>query len=179
MVDPVTSQRLAYRALFFGLAGFIFFARMLPLSTLPPRVPGPDLLVCLVATFVLRRGDYAPAWAIVLVMLLEDFLTMRPPGLWALIVLFGSQFLRSRANLTRDLPFWLEWAMVSAVVVAMTLVYRLVLAIFMVPQVGPGPVMLQIVITLLTYPLFVLAAHFAMGLRKAAPGQVDALGHRL
>lgn len=179
MVDPVTSQRLAFRGLFFALAASILFVRMLPLSTLPPRIPGPDLLVCLVATFVIRRGDYAPAWAIVLVMLLEDFLTMRPPGLWALVVLFGSQFLRSRANLTRDLPFLLEWAMVSAVLVAMTLVYRLVLAVFMVPQVGLGPVVLQIVITLVTYPLFVIAAHFTVGLRKAAPGQVDALGHRL
>lgn len=179
MIDPVKSARFGYRALFLGLAALILFLRALPLSTVPPAIPGPDLLVCLVATFVLRRGDYVPILSIVAVILLEDFLTMRPPGLWTLIVLVGSEFLRSRAGLTRDLPFPVEWAMVAAVVIAMTLANWLVLSIFLVPQAGADLIMLQVVVTLLTYPFFVLAAHFGMGLRKVAPGQVDALGHRL
>lgn len=179
MVDPVTSARITYRAMFLGLGAFFLFVRALPLSTVPATIPGPDLLFCLVATYVLRRGNYAPATAIVGVILMEDFLTMRPPGLWTLIVLFGSQFLRSRAVLTRDLPFPLEWAMVAAVVLAMTLANRLILAVFMVPQAGLSLVMLRVAMTLMTYPVFVLTAHFLLGLRKVAPGEVDALGHRV
>jgi rod shape-determining protein MreD len=179
MVDPVTTLRFGYRGLFLALSALVLFVRMLPLSAMPSHIPGPDLLFCLTAAFVLRRGDYAPALMVALVILLEDILTMRPPGLWAVVVLAGSEFLRSRATLTRDLPFPLEWAMVAAVMVAMTLANRFVLAVFMVPQAGFGPVMLQVAVTVLAYPIVIVVAHFAVGLRKAAPGEVDALGHRL
>ena len=104
---------------------------------------------------------------------------MRPPGLWALIVLIGTEFLRSREALTRDLPFGLEWAMVGAVIAAMALANWLVLALFMVPQIALGPVLMQFLSTLVAYPVVVALSHVFFGLRKVAPGEVDALGHRL
>jgi rod shape-determining protein MreD len=168
MVDPVSSARIGYRLAFVLLTGLILFARALPLSALPATIPGPDLVFCLAAAWVLRRP-----------VLVEDLLTVRPPGLWTLIALVGTEFLRSRATFARDLPFVVEWAMVGVVLGAMTVANRVVLAVFMVPQAGLGPVLLQVVITLLAYPVVVAVSHWAIGLRKAAPGQVDALGHRL
>jgi len=179
MVDPIAASRLGYRLLYVGLAAAILFIRILPLNAVPVRFPGPDLILCVTLVWVLRRPDYVPALLIVAVFLLDDLLSMRPPGLWTLIVLFGTEFLRSREATLRDIPFALEWLLVGAVIAAMALINGLVLALFLVPQAGTSLTALQVMATVAVYPLVVLATLFVFGLRKAAPGEVDALGHRL
>ncbi len=179
MVDPVAAQRLAYRLLFAGLAALILFVRILPLGAVPARVPGPDLILCGAIAWVLRRPDYAPAALIAAVFLVEDVLSMRPPGLWPLLVLLGTEYLRSREAVLRDLPFALEWLVAGALVVALTMVQRLALAVFLVPQVPVGMAALQTVSTVLAYPAVVLLTRFVFGLRKAAPGEFDAFGRRI
>lgn len=179
MVDPVTTNRLIYRAMYLGLAAALLFLRLLPLSTMPVVFPGPDLLLCVTIAWVLRRDEYVPAIFIVLVFALEDMLVMRPPGLWALIVLLATEFLRRREEAMRDLPFLVEWAMVSVVMVAMMLAYRFVLLVTMVSQPGLGLTLLQVMTTIVGYPVVVILSQLALGLRKAAPGEVDALGHRV
>ena len=179
MVDPIAASRLGYRLLFAGLAALILFVRILPLNAVPARFPGPDLILCLTLVWVLRRPDYVPALLIAWVLLLDDLLAMRPPGLWTLIVLLGTEYLRSRETTLRDIPFALEWLIVGAMITAMTVLNGLVLALFLVPQAGPSLIALQTLATIAAYPLVVLATLFAFRLRKAAPGEVDALGHRL
>lgn len=179
MVDPVVAHRLAYRLLFAGLAALVLFVRILPLGAVPSRIPGPDLILCGTLAFVLRRPDYAPAALIATVLLMEDILAMRPPGLWPLAALLGTEFLRSREASFRDLPFALEWLVAAAVIVAVTVINGLVLAVFLVPQAPAGLTALQTLVTILAYPGVVLIARFVFGLRKAAPGQVDAFGHRI
>ncbi|MDI3335616.1 rod shape-determining protein MreD [Defluviimonas aestuarii] len=179
MVDPAAATRFSYRSLFLALAAVILFVRLLPLSALPARFPGPDLILCLALAWVQRRPDYAPALLIVIVFLIEDILAMRPPGLWALIVLLGTEFLRSREALLRDLPFIVEWAATGALILAMAIVNWLVLALFLVPQADFGPVMLQVITTIVAYPLIVLATLFVLGVRRTATGEVDTLGRRI
>lgn len=176
MIDPVTARRWTYRALFVALAALLLFLRLLPLSTLPARIPGPDLMLCITFAWVLRRPDFVPAVAIVAVFVIEDMLAMRPPGLWALFVLLGSEFLRDRAGAMRGLPFLAEWATVTAVMAIMLLANRLVLALVMVPQTGLGPTLLQLLATVAAYPLVVAASHLALGLR--APGELDGMRSR-
>ncbi|MFZ5709419.1 MAG: rod shape-determining protein MreD [Pseudomonadota bacterium] len=179
MIDPVTTLRLGYRAAFLAIAAFLMFVRLLPLSAIPATWPGPDLLLGMTIVWVLRRPDCVPLGAIVAVFLLDDLLSMRPPGLWTLIVLLGTEFMRSRAALTRDLPFLLEWLMSAAVILGMIVANRIALTVFMVPMTGFGPVLLEYLSTMIAYPVIVAVSAWALGLRKAAPGQVDALGHRL
>lgn len=198
MVDPRTATRWAFQSLFLGLVMLILFFRLLPLSMLPdawplPAVivarmpdwlyplnwPGPDLLLCLTIVWVLRRPDFMPVLVVAAVFLLEDLLTMRPPGLWAMIVLVGTEFLRKRENATRDLPFAWEWLMAAAVMGGMVLAYRFAHALFMIPQVSFGPVALQFLATVAIYPLMALALQVAFGLRRAAPGEIDVFGQRL
>ncbi|MCB2137131.1 MAG: rod shape-determining protein MreD [Rhodobacteraceae bacterium] len=179
MVDPVASARLAHRALFLGLAILIFFVRLLPLSTMPVVFPGPDLLLCLTLVWVQRRPEYVPAVVVAAVFFIDDLLAVRAPGLWALLVLLGTEFLRSRETGFRDLPFLLEWAVTSLVIVVIAIANRLVLALFVVPQTGLGLTLMQVLATIAAYPVVVFVSHFAFGLRKAATGEVDALGHRL
>ena len=116
-----------------------------------------------------------PPVLIAAVFVLCDLLYQRPPGLWAALVLLGSQMLRARAPDLRDLPFSLEWLSVASTLLVMTVVYRTILAVLMVDQAPLGLSLAQMVLTLLSYPLVVLVSHAALGVRKIAPGDFDSM----
>ena len=179
VAEPVATNPWRFWALFAGLAGLSLFWRMLPMGMGGTGLPGPDLLACIVMAWVLRRPDYMPAPLIAGVVLLEDLLLLRPPGLWALMVLLGAEFLRARQPGMRELPFAVEWAFVGAVLAAMWVVERLVLALLVVPAPALGASLVQLLVTLLAYPLVVLASHYLLRVRKPATGEVDALGRPL
>lgn len=175
MIDPVTAHRWSFRALYLGVAALLLFLRLLPLSTAPGGIPGPDLLLCLTFAWVLRRPDCVPPLALAGVFLLEDLLTMRPPGLWTLLVLLAAEFLRDRRPMMRSLPFLAEWSFVAAVTAAVVLSNRVLLAITMVPQPGLGLTLLQLVMTLAAYPLVVAGSRYLFGVQ---PAELDRAGGR-
>jgi rod shape-determining protein MreD len=179
MVDLVPASVWAHRALYAGLAVALLFLRLLPLGTPAGNWPGPDLLLCLTFAWVLRRPDYTPVLLIAAVILLEDLLLLRPPGLWAAIVVLATEFLRRRGALAREISFAVEWLMVATVMAAAMLGYRLVLLLAMLPQVSLGQAIIQLVASILCYPLVVGASRLALGVRKPATGEVDAYGRRL
>ena len=179
MVDPVTGRRWGYYTLFLAVAAVVIFVQILPFRIGAGRWPGPDILSLLAFSWVVRRPDYLPSGLIAATVLATDILFMRPLGLWAGVVVIGVEFLRARAHLSRDLPFLVEWLMVSAVLFAMTLANGVVLAMFLVKQPAVGQSALQLLVSILTYPLIVLISALLFKVRKTAPGQVDALGHRL
>jgi rod shape-determining protein MreD len=177
MIDPIRASRFGHRLLYLGLIAILLFLRILPLTALPPGIPGPDLALGLTMAWVLRRPDYVPVVLIAAVVLLEDLLFMRPPGLWALIVVLGTEFLRRREVMTRDLPFVLEWVLIGAVLFAMIFANRLVLQVFLVPQTPLWLVLIQGLTTLAAYPAVVFLTRHVLGLHRAAIGEVDELGH--
>ena len=179
MVDPITSRLWLYSLLFLAISLLIIFFELLPLDLAAGRWPGPDLTVAIAFAWVLRRPDFVPVVLIAGVFLTMDLLFMRPPGLWAGLVVLGSEFLRTREPQSRDLPFLVEWAMVSGVLIAMTLAARLIQMIFVVGQPTFGLVTLQLGATILSYPIVVSASRMVFGIRKIAPGEVDQLGHPL
>jgi rod shape-determining protein MreD len=179
MVDPLRTALWLYRGLFVVLALVLLFLKLLPLGALAGTLPGPDLLLCLIFAWVLRRPDYLPVLLVAAVVLVEDFLLMRPPGLWAGLVIVGTEFIRSRVGLTRELSFPAEWALVGAVMFGLLLAYRLAFVVSFMPQPALGFALLQTVWSVLCYPLVVAASRFAFDLRKPAMGEVDAYGRRL
>jgi rod shape-determining protein MreD len=179
MAEPIPAGVWAHRALYVLLAAVLLFLRMLPLGSLAGRWPGPDLLLCLTLVWVLRRPDYVPALLIALVVLLEDLLLMRPPGLWAAMAVLAAEFLRARAALTRELTFAVEWLLVAGVILAATLGFRLVMALVMLPQVSLGQTLVQALATILCYPAVVVASRAAFGVRKPATGETNAYGRRM
>ena len=179
MADNAATRRLLWRTIFLMLALVVALVRLLPLGEGAGGVPGPDLLVALAFAWVLRRPDYVPVLVVAAVMLVADFLFMRPPGLWAAITVMGVEFLRNRESAFRDLPFLVEWGMVALVLLVMTLANALVKLVLMVDQPSLGLTLLQLIATILAYPLVVAVTVFALGLRRAAPGEVDDRGHRL
>lgn len=173
MVDPRTTRRWSYRAGFLALSMLTFFFYLLPLKVGYGHWPGPDLLLALSFAWVLRRPDYVPVFLFAALLLVADFIFMRPPGLWTALAVIGLEFLRRREPTSRDMPFVVEWAMVAGVMLAMALLYRFVLAIFMVDQ---APLMLTIlgqISTLIAYPVVVLISASVLNVTKITPSEAD------
>ena len=125
---------------------------------------------------MLRRPEQVPALLIAALFLVEDVMLYRPLGLWAMIVLLGSESARLREHRWREHPFMVEWLRVAILIGVMTLGYRLAQAIVMLPLASLGQVILQYIATVAAYPLTVLAARWIVGLRRASPADADRLG---
>lgn len=170
---------LAHLGLWLLIATLSILARLLPLDTGVGRLPGPDLLLALTVAWILRRPAHIPAAAVALVFLAEGLFVMRPPGLWALLVLVGTEILRARQPAVREMNLLLEWALVAGVLTGMTLAYRLVLAIVMVPVEPFDLSLVKLVFTVLAYPLVVFVLQSLLRVRKPAMGELDELGRKL
>lgn len=179
MIDPQSREVWLYRGAFLGIAVFLLFLRLLPLGNEPGTWPGPDILLCLILAWVVRRPDLLPVALIALVVLAEDLILLRPPGLWCALVVLASEFLRSRAALTRELNFGTEWLLVAGVMLGLLLAYRLVFTVTMLPQPGFGFALIQTIWSILCYPLVVLVSRYAFDLHKPATGEIDDFGRRL
>ncbi|MBM9594522.1 rod shape-determining protein MreD [Roseitranquillus sediminis] len=179
MAETLTTRRWSYRGLYVAVALVTIGAALLPLGDGTSGVPGPELPVVVAFAWILRRPDYVPPLLLAAVVLLTDIVGLRPLGLWTALVVLGAEFLRSRESLIRDLPFVMEWLLASAVLVAIAFAYWLALSLFVVAHPGLGSLLLQALVSAAVYPVVVALSVLVFKLRKAAPGEVDALGHRL
>lgn len=166
MVGILARQMLAGLTVFLICEFLILFARVMPVSAGDIGWPGPDLGLCLLFAWLLRRPDQIPAIAIALFFLMEDVLLLRPLGLWAGIVLIASEALRLREARWRDQPFVLEWFRVALLIGTMVLGYRFAQMLFLLPVPSFGKVMMQCGFTIASYPLVVFAARWLIGLRR-------------
>ncbi len=167
------------RGLFVALAAVLLFVRLLPLGRTAGAWPGPDLLLCLIMAWTMRRPDYLPIWLVAGVVLIEDFILMRPPGLWSALVVIAAEFIRTRVALTRELTFTVEWLLVSGLMVGLTLTYRAIFALALLPQSGFGFAMIQVIWSILCYPAVVAVSRYGFDLRKPLTGETDAYGRPL
>lgn len=166
MIEAARRQRLVGLVLFVLLFLAILFVRLLPLN--PGRIgwPGPDMAICLTLAWVLRRPDLAPAVIVAALFLLEDILLLRPLGLWAAIVVLGTEAARKREQRWRELPFMIEWLRVATLMAMMMLANRFALALFFLPMPPLGQVILQFIATAGSYPLITGLMHWPLGLRR-------------
>ncbi len=167
------------RGLFVLLALTVLFANLLPLSTMPVSWTGPDVLIALTFAWALRRPEFVPVLLIAVIMLLADLLLQRPPGLMAFLIVLGAEQLKTRAVGLRDASFAGEWAAASLVVIGVFLLNRVTLAVLMVDQAPLGLTLIQMIATVLVYPVVVLVSHLFFGVRRLAPGDDDAVGSRI
>lgn len=179
MVDGVRASVWLYRGGFVLVALILLFVRLLPLGSVAGDWPGPDILLCVIFAWSMRRPDFLPVWLLAIVLLTEDMILMRPPGLWTALVIIAVEFIRARVALTRELAFVAEWALVAGLMVACLLGYRLAFTLSFLPQPGFGFALLQVLWSILCYPAVVLASRVLFDLRKPATGEVDDFGRRL
>lgn len=169
------SARISYVALAFVLLA----APLLPLNTVPRSFGAPDILLAVTAAWAARRPDTLPALVVAGVFLLADFLFQRPPGLYAALVLLMTESLRRRSGRLRKGAFMSEWITVSVWIATIGLANYLILALLMIPQAAIRYTLVQVILTITLYPVVAWVAHMALGLRRPAQGEVDALGHKL
>lgn len=179
MADGVRNSVWLWRAIFVAVFAVLLSLRLLPLSAEPGKLPGPDLLMCLCCAWVLRRPYHLPALLIALVVLAEDMFLMRPPGLWAAVMVMGTEFLRRRAAFMRELSWLSEWMLVAATMLGMFLLNRIIMAVVVLPQPGLGLTLVEFIMTALSYPVMVFVLRHLAGLAKPATGERDSLGRPL
>ncbi len=179
MNDLSQTRLWLMRASFLALTLLILFFHLLPLETTPRRWAGPDVLLCFALAWSMRRPEYVPAPALAIAFLLADLLLQRPPGLWAMLALIGCENLKSRSRSLRDANFAAEWITVSLIITAITFANRVVLGLVLVDTPSLTLILSELGLTILIYPVIVAITHFTMGVRKAAAGELDALGNRV
>lgn len=167
------------RGAFILLTVTLIFFHLLPLETTPRQWSGPDLLLCFAFAWSLRRPEYVPALSLALAFLVSDLLLQRPPGLLALLALIACENLKSRGRSLRDANFLGEWLTVGILTILVLLANRLILGLVLVDLPSLSLFLSELGMTIIFYPLVVAITHYAMGIHKAAPGDLDALGQRM
>ncbi len=170
------ANRWLFGAAYFGLMTGLILMRVSPIEIWPARLPGPELMACVTFAWVLRRPQYVPVLLVAAAFLLADMLFYRPPGLWTALMVLGVEFLRAREHGQREQPFPVEWALVAGTLLAMVVADRLVQLVFLVEPPALGLVLLQYLVTVMSYPLVVMVVRSGFGVAKMTPGETDAKG---
>ena len=158
--DPARLMRMGLLTLI-GL--FAIVLEMMPLGLQATSRPSPDLLLCVVAYWSIRRPGSAPAVLIFALGLTRDMLTDVPIGAGVLSLLLVSEVLKLRRRNFARANFAIEWSAVAiAALASVALHWFLVLLTLAQP-----PYLLdlvhQSVYTMMAYPL--MALFFRWGLR--------------
>lgn len=173
MNEQTLTRIWGMRLTFALIVCLVLFFHLLPLETTPQRWVGPDLILAFAFAWSVRRPEYVPAPALAGLFLLADLLLFRPPGLWAMLALLASENLKSRARGLRDGTFANEWLTACILMVFVALAYRVLLMVTLVDLPPYGLSVFELVATMLSYPLVVAVTHGLLGVRKAAPGELD------
>lgn len=179
MSENLTTRLWLMRAGFVALSLVVIFWQLLPMETVPRRFTGPDLLMVLCVLWVLRRPDFAPPVVIAGVTLLADFIFLRPPGLMALVTYLVCENLRGRSISVRDMPFGVEWLTAAGGMTAIVLGNRVLEAIFVLDHPSLGLTLIQLIMSVLAYPLVAILLFVFIGLRKINPSDPELLQGRV
>ncbi|WP_172292316.1 rod shape-determining protein MreD [Pseudoruegeria sp. HB172150] len=171
----LTANQWLYGIAYLSLSLAIILMHILPTDLGPRGYPGPDLLLCITCAWVLRRPHYVPTLLIAAVFLLTDILYMRPPGLWTGLVVLSVEYLRAREGALREQPLMVEIGVVAAVMAFINLSNFLVLLILGVPQAQFGLMLLQLIATVITYPIIVIVARVLFRVQKMSSAEFDAV----
>lgn len=170
MADFVSRVWL-FRAGFFLLAGAAGFVQLLPLDIGPDDwVPGQELVLVMAFAWVVRRPEYVPALLLAAVFLIADILFMRPPGLWAALVVLAGEFLRGRRARAFAATLFTEWFLIAIVLLVMKVVETVILLLSGTGHAGLEVTIMHLGLAILFYPVVVLLSERVLGIRKLHPG---------
>ena len=176
MTDATSSNLWGMRMGFIALIFTVLFFHLLPLQTVAGGLIWPDFILAFSIAWSVRRPDYVPLTLLAILFLLADLLLQRPPGLWAVLALIACAKMQNRVSDIRDATLASEFLSVALWMTCVGLGYRIVLTIFLVDMPALGPALLQIVATILAYPVVVIITHGVMRVRKSLPGDFDRIG---
>jgi len=166
MSDRHLSASLAAWAGFVALATVMVLVKLLPLGLSAGGWPAPDLLMCLLVAWMIRRSDLLPMPLVAAVFLWADMMLMRPPGLWAALAVVASEWMRRRQRTLRTVPLVAEPGLLAVLMVFMVLCQWAVLTLLLVDQPRLGLQLLQVPVTVLAYPAMAALLQLGLGLRR-------------
>jgi rod shape-determining protein MreD len=173
MGDQASRQLWIHRGLYILLAMMIVSYKLMPLGFSSALFPAPDLLLALTFAWLVRQPDVVPVAFIVSVFLLADFLFLRPPGLWTVLVLLGTETIRRRRAQMTEMPFLLECATFAVMVFALLVINRIVHWGLLLDQSTLGLTLTHGIVTVLCYPIIVALSKFAFGLHRLRPTESE------
>lgn len=178
MIESSLTRLWLLRLGFAALALAILFVDLLPLQTVARNWAAPDFLLCIAFTWSVRRPDYAPLGLLAILFLLADLLLQRPPGLYAALSIVACAHLQSKGPSLRTNGFAREWLRIGALLLAIAIGARVILAIMLIPAPSLWLTLMQVLATMIAYPIVVFACAALFGIRQGAPGELDSYGSR-
>ena len=166
-VSNIPSERiLIYRIIFVTIATFLILANLMPLQTTPQSWPWPNILLLLVFCWSLREPNFVPIPLIIGVVLLQDFLLNRPPGLFSGISVIILIWIKAITSSSDDKSFLAEWVRVSLAFAAISLIYHLILSVSLVNTIELRMTLIQTIFNISTYPFIVLVSHYVFRVKR-------------
>ena len=154
VIDPflrILRLRLTYLLIVMLLVLF----QTMPIHTSSNQFAMPDIPLVITFVWVMRRPDVMGPIHITIAFLFADMILQRPPGLWTLIVLCGSMFLRSRTIYFKEVIFFYEWLMIGIVVIICFTAHQFLLLLTFLPTHNLKLIAMQAFLTILLYPVFI------------------------
>ena len=166
-VSNTPSERVwIYRIIFLAIAIFLILVNLMPLQTTPQNWPWPNILLLVIFCWSLREPNFVPVPLIIAILLLQDFLLHRPPGLFSgisVIILIWIKAITARSD---DKSFLAEWVRVSLAYAAISLIYHLALLLLFVNTTELRVFLIQTILNISTYPFIVLVSHYIFRVKR-------------
>ena len=166
-MSNIPSERIwIYRIIFIAVAIFLILANLMPLQTTPQSWPWPNTLLLVIFCWSLREPNFVPVPLIIAVLLLQDFLLYRPPGLFSGISVFILIWIKAITASSDDKSFLAEWVRVSLAFAAISLIFHLGLSLSFVKTIELRISLIQTLFSITTYPFIVLVSHYIFRVKR-------------
>ena len=154
VVDP-SLRILRLRLTYLLIVMLLVLFKTMPIHTSTDQFAMPDIPLVITFVWVVRRPDVMGPILITLAFIFADMILQRPPGLWTLIVLCGSMFLRSRTIYFKEVIFFYEWLMIAIVVIFCFTAHQFLLLLTFLPTHNLAVLVKQALLTIMLYPVFI------------------------
>ena len=167
-MSNIPSERIwIYRFIFIAVAIFLILANLMPLQTTPQSWPWPNILLLVIFCWSLREPNFVPIPLIIAILLLQDFLLHRPPGLFSGISVMIFILIKAITASSDDKSFLAEWVRVSLAFAAISLIYHLVLTLSFVNTSQLRIRLIQTIFNISLYPFIVLVSHYIFRVKRS------------
>ena len=166
-MSNIPSERIwIYRIVFIAISIFLVLTNLMPLQTMPQSWPWPNTLLLVIFCWSLREPNFVPVPLITFVLLSQDFLLHRPPGLFSGISVMILIWIKAITASSDDKSFLAEWVRVSLAFAAISLIYHLVLTLSLVNTSQLRISLIQTIFNISIYPFIVVVSHYIFRVKR-------------
>ena len=154
VMDP-SMRILRLRVTYLLIVMLLVLFQTMPIHTSTDQFAMPDIPLLITFVWVMRRPDVMNPVIITMAFLFADMILYRPPGLWALIALCASMFLRLRTIYFKEVIFFYEWLMIAIVIIICFATHQFLLLLTFLPTHNLELLVKRALFTIMLYPIFI------------------------